>query len=219
MGDVVYLSERRADRSRASVGPAVFFYALDCPVSYLAAEWVQRAQCDVAWIPVVGPLSESSGLRSAEERRRLADERLALAGREARTLSLPLIEPRRYPADSRPAARAAIWAAEQGRGAGFALGVARLAFREGFDIGSDEVIGEAAAGAGLDAVQALEASQDPGRDRQLDGTAQGLRDRGILMPPVVRVATRWYCGSDAMMAAVSFGAGQARESAPYLPVS
>jgi 2-hydroxychromene-2-carboxylate isomerase len=219
VGDVIYLSERLADRPRASVAPAAFFYALDCPVSYLAAEWVQRAQCDVIWIPVVGPLSESSGLRSADERRRLADERLALAGREARLLSVPLIAPRRYPVDSRRAARTAIWAAQKGRGAGFALGVARLAFREGFDIGSDHVIVDAAIGAGLDPAQALEASHDPGWDRQLDATSRGLKDRGILMPPVVRVASRWFCGSDAMTAAVSFGAGHARESAPYLPVS
>jgi hypothetical protein len=36
---------------------------------------------------------------------------------------------------------------------------------------------------------------------------------------VIRIGTRWFCGSDAMMAAVSFSAGQARESIPQLPVS
>jgi 2-hydroxychromene-2-carboxylate isomerase len=219
MGEVIYLSERLADRSRPSIGPAAFFYSLDCPLSYLAAERVERALGEVAWIPVVGPLSQSSGLRSADERLSLASERLALAEKEAQMLSVPLVEPHRYPMDSRRAARAAIWASEEGRGACFALSVARFGFCGGFDISSDEVIAEAAAGAGLNPVQAVEASRDPKRDHQLEATATGLQARGVLMPPVIRIDTRWFCGSDAMMAAVSFSAGQPRESAPQSPVS
>jgi 2-hydroxychromene-2-carboxylate isomerase len=219
MGEVIYLSERLADRSRPSIGPVAFFYSLDCPVSYLAAERVERALGDVAWIPVVGPLSESSGLRSADERLNLAYERLALAEKEAHMLSVPLVAPHIYPMDSRRAARAAIWASDEGRGASFALGVARFAFCGGFDIASDDVIAEAAAGAGLNPVQAVQASRDPRRDSQLEATAKGLQARGVLMPPVIRIGTRWFCGSDAMMAAVSFSAGQARESIPQLPVS
>jgi 2-hydroxychromene-2-carboxylate isomerase len=219
VGEVIHLSERLSDRSPQSIAPAAFFFSLDCPVSYLAAERVERALGDVTWIPVVGPLSESSGLRSAEERLRLAHERLALAENEARMFSLPLLTPHRYPMDSRRAARAAIWAGDEGRGASFALRISRFAFCGGFDIGSDEVIAEAAAGAGLDPVQALEASLDARRDDQLEATARGLQTRGILMPPVIRIGTRWFCGSDAMMAAVSFSAGQARESGTQLPVS
>jgi 2-hydroxychromene-2-carboxylate isomerase len=219
MGEVIYLAERLADRSRPSIGPTAFFYSLDCPVSYLAAQRVERALDDVAWIPVVGPLSESSGLRAADERLSLASERLALAQREAQMLSVPLVEPRGYPTDSRRAARAALWASEEGRGASFALGVARFAFCGGFDIASDDVIAEAAAGAGLSPVQAVEASRDSKRDYRLETTAKGLQARGVLMPPVIRSGTRWFCGSDAMMAAVSFSAGYERESAPHLPVS
>jgi 2-hydroxychromene-2-carboxylate isomerase len=219
VGQVIYLSERLADRSRGSTGAAAFFYSLDCPVSYLAAERVERALGDVTWIPVVGPLSESSGLRSADERLRLAHERLALAEKEAQMFSVPLLAPDRYPMDSRRAARAAIWANDEGRGASFALRVARFAFCGGFDISSDEVIAEAAAGAGLNPVRAVEASNDPHLDYQLEATAKGLQARGILMPPVIRVGTRWFCGSDAMMAAVSFSVGQARVSSPQSPVS
>jgi 2-hydroxychromene-2-carboxylate isomerase len=219
VSDVIHLADRRVDRSSRSTGPAAFFYSLDCPVSYLAAERVGRALDDVAWIPVVGPLSESSGLRSHDERLRLARERLSLATREARMLDVPLLEPNRYPLDSRRAARAAIWAAGEGRGAGFALGVARAAFCSGLDISSDEVIGDAAAGAGLDPMQAVQASRDPLRDYQLYATAKGLQGRGILMPPVIRIDASWFCGSDAMTAAVSLGVGEARESSSQLPVS
>ncbi len=219
MSDVTHLADRRADRSRASTGPVAFFYSLDCPVAYIAAERVERALDEVAWIPVVGPLSESSGLRSHDERLRLARERAALAKREARTLDVPLVEPHRFPLDSRRAARAAIWAAGEGRGARFALGVARAAFCGGLDISSDEVIGDAAAGAGLDPMQAVQASRDPLRDYQLYATAKGLQGRGILMPPVIRIGASWFCGSDAMTAAVSLGAGEALEHSSLLPVS
>jgi 2-hydroxychromene-2-carboxylate isomerase len=219
VGAVVNLAERRADRSRPSIGPAAFFYSLDDPVSYLVAERVERALGDLAWIPVVGPLSESSGLSSAGERQALAYERLALAEREARLLSLPLFEPHRYPMDSRRAARAAIWAGDHGRGATFALGIARLAFCGGFDIAADEVIAEAAAGAGLSPEQALDAARDQRHDLQLEATANGLCARGSSMPPVIRIGTRWFCGEDAVMAAVSFNAVRARERAPRLPVS
>ncbi|HTW11137.1 MAG TPA: hypothetical protein VME01_00210 [Solirubrobacteraceae bacterium] len=100
MGEVIYLSDRLADRTRASVGPAAFFYSFDCPLSYLMAERVERALGDVAWIPVVGPLSESSELMPVEKRLSFAYERLAAADREAHVLSLPLVEPQRYPMDA-----------------------------------------------------------------------------------------------------------------------
>lgn len=134
-------------------------------------------------------------------------------------LSVPLVAPRPYPMDSRRAARAALWAGDQGRGASFALSVARFAFCGGFDIASDDVIAEAAAGSGLSPVEAVEASRDPERDHQLEATARGLQARGVLMPPVIRIGHRWFCGSDAMMAAVSFSSGQAGVSAPQSPVS
>ena len=58
VGDIIFLSERMADRSRPSPDAARFFFALDCPLSYLTAERVERALGEVEWVPVLGPLSE-----------------------------------------------------------------------------------------------------------------------------------------------------------------
>jgi 2-hydroxychromene-2-carboxylate isomerase len=220
VGQLIYLSDRRADQSRPSLGPAAFFYSLDCPISYLTAERVERALGDIEWIPVVGPLSESSGLRSSDERLSLAYERLALAERDARLLSLPLVEPQRYPMDCRRASRAAVWAGSHGRGATFALAIARLGFCGGFDVADDDVIAEAAAVAGLNPEHAIDAARDYRHDYQLEATASGLQERGIVTPPAIRIGTRWFHGSDAVIAAVSFSAAQPRsDDAPQMPVS
>src|SRR5579872_5792092 len=61
MGDLIHLSERLADRSRPSAELARFFFALDDPMSYLAAERVERALGPIDWVPVLGPLSEHGG--------------------------------------------------------------------------------------------------------------------------------------------------------------
>lgn len=217
MGEVIYLSERLADRSRPSLGPVAFFYSFDCPLSYLAAERVERVFGDVAWIPVVGPLSESSGWGDAEQRHGLAFERFAEAEHQARMLSLPLVEPQRYPMESRRAARAAIWASRQNRGATYALAVSRLAFCGGFDISSDGVISEAAAVAGLNPEHALEAARDFKHDYELEATSAGLQSRGITMPPVIRIGSRWFHGPDAMLSAIAYSATQLQAPSPRMP--
>ncbi len=116
MGDLILISERLADRSRPVGGLPVFFLALDDPLSYLAAERVERALGPIEWIPVLGPLSERPGPESARERALWARERMALAERQASSLELPLVEPHRFPMNARPAARAALFAAEAGTG-------------------------------------------------------------------------------------------------------
>ena len=218
MGEVIYLSERLADRTRASVGPAAFFYSLDCPLSYLVAERVERALGEVEWIPVVGPLSESSELLALDERTSLARARLAAAEHEARMLLMPMVEPQRYPMEGRRASRTAIWAARHGRGPTYALAVARLAFCGGFDIASDDVIAEGAAVAGLNPEHALEAARDFQLDYELEATAAGLQSRGISAPPAIRIGTRWFHGQDAITSAVAFSAA-ARVSSPRMPAS
>jgi len=219
VGEVIYLSDRLADRSRPSVGPSAFFYSLDCPISYLASERVDRALGDVEWIPVVGPLSASSGFGSADERLNLAYECLARAERDALALSVPLVEPQRYPMDCRRAARAAVWAGTQQRGSTFALAIARLAFCGGFDVASEAVIAEAAAVAGLSCDEALKAAGDRAYDHQLDQTSKGLESRGIVAPPAVRVGGRWFQGPDALISAVAFIACHTPDTQPQLPVS
>jgi 2-hydroxychromene-2-carboxylate isomerase len=201
-----------ADRSRPSFDAARFFYALDCPLSYLTAERVERALGEIEWVPVLGPLSEQDGPAACAEREASARERMRLAEREAQTLALPLVEPHRFPMDSRKAARAAAFAADAGVGSTFALAVSRLAFCGGFDISSDNVIEEAAAVAGLNPADAVTAARDARLDLRLDATGRGLRARGIVSPPAINIGESWFDGTDCVMAAVSFSAARANRS-------
>ena len=229
VGDIIFLSERMADRSRPSPHAARFYFPLDCPLSYQTAERVERALGEVEWVPVLGPLSapaprsehgsEFGGPAVCAEREAHARDRMRLAEREAQILQLPLVEPHRFPMDSRKAARAAAFAADAGVGSTFALAVARLAFCGGFDISSDNVIEEAAAVAGLNLAEAVAAARDARLDMRLDATSLGLRARGIVSPPAINIAESWFDGTDCVMAAVSFSAARARAQTPRLPAS
>jgi 2-hydroxychromene-2-carboxylate isomerase len=222
VGDIIFLSERMADRSRPSPDAARFFFALDCPLSYLTAERVERALGEVEWVPVLGPLSvlapvseqrsERDGAAACAAREAHARDRMRLAEREAQILQLPLVEPHRFPMDSRKAARAAAFAADSGVGSTFALAVSRLAFCGGFDISSDNVIEEAAAVAGLNPAEAVTAARDARLDLRLDATGRGLRARGIVSPPAINIAESWFDGTDCVIAAVSFSAARANRS-------
>jgi 2-hydroxychromene-2-carboxylate isomerase len=217
MGDLIQLSERIADRSRPSGEFARFFFALNDPLSYLAAERVERALGPIEWIPVLRSVSDRTVKASVEERQQHARERMALAEREAAALELPLVEPHRFPMDSRKAARAAAFATDEGNGATFSLALLRLAFCGGFDIGSMPVIGEAAAVAGLNPDAAIAAANDRRLDLALDATSRGLPLRGVKSPPAISVGTHWFDGPNAVIAALAFSAAHGLMDAPLLP--
>ena len=214
MGELIHLSERLADRSRPNGESIRFFFALDDPISYLTAERVERALGPIEWVPVLGPLSERDRTAPAEDREQRARERLALAEREAAVLDLPIVEPHRFPMDSRKAARAATFAADEGVGAAFAVALLRLGFCGGFDIGSVPVIEEAAAVAGLIGADAVAAAGDQSLDLRIDATSRGLALRGVKSPPAIGIGATFFEGSSAVFAAVSFGATQGLMDAP-----
>lgn len=217
MGELIQLSERRADRTRESGRPVRFFFALDDPLSYLAAERIERALGVIEWVPVLGPLSERDAAMSAGRRELLSAERMRTAEREAVMLGLPLVEPHRLPMNSRRAARAALFAAGAGAVAPFALALMRLAFCGGFDIGSAAVLEEAAAVAGLDPALVVPASVDPGLDLQLDATSRCIRARGVASSPAISIAGTWFQGTTAVAAAATFTAARDLALAPQLP--
>jgi len=214
MGELIHLSERLADRSRPSGPDARFFFALDDPISYLVAERVERALGPIDWVPVLGPLSERDAALPAEDRESRARERLALAERDAAEFDLPIVEPHRFPLDSRRAARAATFAADRGAGSVFAVALLRLGFCGGFDITSMPVIEEAAAVAGLTSADVVAAAGDPSYDLRIDATSRGLALRGIKSPPAICIGTAWFEGSGAVYAATSFSAARGLMDAP-----
>jgi 2-hydroxychromene-2-carboxylate isomerase len=197
------IAEREQERAQGGHGPAAFFFALDCPVSYLVAERVERDFGEIAWMPTL------AGVVAGDDSRAYA--RLRRAREEASTRRLPLLEPDGFPFDPRPAARAAVFAANCGAttGAAFALAAMRLAFGGGFDLSDPDVLAEAAAAAGMPVEETLSASEHSGYDAALEATANGLQCRGILEPPVVRICGRWFSSFEALAPSSAFTAARA----------
>jgi 2-hydroxychromene-2-carboxylate isomerase len=213
MGDLIYLDERRADRSRANCDTRPsFFFDLGCPLSYLPTERVERALGDVEWVPVAArSLRAEPGEPETDVLRQRAEAC-------ARALRLPLVWPDRFPADAPCALRAAVHAAEIGAGARFALAASRLAFCGGFDLEDPETLAEAAAAAGVPLDACLDSTGDCGRDDRLLATAEGLRSRGVGELPAIRVASRWLQGESALLAASAMLRRPEFDERPLAPV-
>jgi 2-hydroxychromene-2-carboxylate isomerase len=201
MGEVIELKDQLADRSRPRGGSrTAFFYDLACPFSYLVAERVERALGEVDWFPAPA-VGLDGGARWAR-----FDATRDLAEREARAARLPLVWPESFPANTRNALRAAAYAAENGRGATFALAATRLAFCGGFDLEDPEILCVAAGAAGLSIERVLLAARDASRDGSLWATARGLRARGVTRLPAVRLGRRWFQGERLLDAVALVGA-------------
>jgi 2-hydroxychromene-2-carboxylate isomerase len=187
MGDLIVLSERRADRSRARGGSA-FFFDLANPFSYLAAERVERLLGAVEWVPVFG--RGVCVLRAEAER-------------QAHAWRLPLVWPDPLPAAFPLATRAAAFAVSEGRGAEFALAAGRLAFCGGFDLDEPEILADAATAAGLSPAACLDAARDPGWEAAPRATAAGLMRHRLHETPAIRLRSHWRAGPYAVVEAAA----------------
>lgn len=188
MGELIELKEQLADRSRpGGRSGAAFFFDVACPFSYLAAERVERLLGEVEWVPAPAGLDGGERWARFDAARRRAE-------REAMAARLPLVWPERFPANSRHALRAASYAAETGAGARFALATMRLVFCGGFDLEGPEILGIAAAAAGLPLDACVAAAHDCARDSALRATARGLHARGVRRLPALRLGGRWFDG-------------------------
>jgi 2-hydroxychromene-2-carboxylate isomerase len=197
MGDLIRLADRRAARearaatSRVAPTRVEFLFDLCCPYSYLAAERVDRIFDEVIWTP-----ASTSSLRCgavAADPEELAAYRSS-AERRAAELRLPLIWPERFPEDVPAAMRAASYAAEQGRGAAFALAAGRLAFCGGFDLDDPELLAEAAAAAGIDMDGWLNALGEIRRDGEIEAAGRRLLAAGADRLPALRVGVSLFAG-------------------------
>lgn len=213
MGQVIYLNERRTERSRAHVvTQPLFFFDVSCPLSYLTAERIERKLGEVEWVPVDG-----ASLRTATAARHVAlnpgdlDAELhglrTRAASCARALRLPLVWPDRFPGAARCAQRASAFACEIGAGAAFALAASRLAFCGGFDLEDPETLAEAAAAAGVPLEECLSAAGEAWRDEELEANAELLRAHGISELPAIRIGDEWFEGEAGLLAAGALIAG------------
>ena len=198
MGNVIYLADRLAARTYATSGPRpAFFFDLACPMSYLAAERVERVLGEVEWIPAMLSSSAADPPRARTAAHRAHAETLAIA------LRIPLVWPDGFPAPCPGAMRAACHAAEIGAAAGFALAAGRLAFCGGFDLEDPDILAEAAAAAGVQPEYSLAAAADPAYDAHMHATARRLRSAGVSELPAISIDSAWLDGEAAAVEALA----------------
>lgn len=208
MGQVIYLDERRNERSRpAPTARPLFFFDVSCPLSYLTAERIERKLGEVEWVPVDGASLRRSA--AGHEPHHHGDEHRLRTRADscARALRLPLVWPDRFPGAARCAQRASAFACEIGAGAAFALAASRLAFCGGFDLEDPETLAEAAAAAGVPLEECLSAAGETWRDEELEANADLLRSCGISELPAVRIGHQWFEGEAGLLAAGALIAG------------
>ena len=183
-----------------------FYFDLLSPWTYLAAERVERHFAGVRWRPVVpdalAPEESDDAARRAVEQR-------------AADLRMPLVWPDGWPTSGRGVLRVASLAAERGRAAPFVLAASRLAFCGGYDLDDVEALAEAAAAAGLELDDCLQAAGDVRRDGALERAGLRLLAQGADALPALVVGHTLFCGERrlAEAAAAADGLGHAA-SAP-----
>jgi 2-hydroxychromene-2-carboxylate isomerase len=206
MAEVIQLTRRRIDRMASAlpaVTPATVYFDLALPSTYLVAERIERRFGDARWRPA----TSWHGLPHDVEGGAFAME---AAERRARELRMPLVWPERFPARVPCATRAATFAAERGCAGAFAVAVGRLAFCGGFDVEDPEILAEAAAAAGLEVGEALDAARDPRRDRVVAVSGRALWLQGGSQLPALHYEQQMYCGEQRITAVLARTAMLAR---------
>jgi len=204
MGEVVLLSQHRQDRSRAPrardrVVSATFYYDLYDAETYLAAERVDHGFAGLQWRPaMLRAVAHDASVQPARRVLALASQR-----RRAQELNMPLVLPDDHPAPVGAAMRAAMYAAEVGRGAAFVLAASRLAFCGGYCLDDPEVLAEAAAAASLGLRECLDAAGDHRRDLAMLRTGRQLLAAGGDRLPALRVGRTMFCGEEQIPAAAA----------------
>jgi 2-hydroxychromene-2-carboxylate isomerase len=182
------LAAARRHPSGRRVGRPTFYFDVQSPYTYLAAERVDRMFAGLQWVPASLP-ARGGGAVTCEL------ERAAIAARAA-LLGLPLVWPVE-PAVAGPGAmRVASLAVERGVGAEFVLAASRLVFCGGYSVEDPEILAEAAAAAGIDWREMLDAVGDAERDVAIEEVGRRLVAAGADRLPALRVGRTLFCGED-----------------------
>jgi 2-hydroxychromene-2-carboxylate isomerase len=193
----------------------IFYYDLMSPYAYLAAERLARVLPQAAeWQPVLlGGLFKLTGRSSWAlgdyERRRRG---MAEIERRAASYAMPALRwPDPWPSSSLTAMRMAVHARLAGREREFATAAFRTAFVEGRDLGQMRHLLSAAAAAGFDEPEVLEALADRSVKAGLQAATDAAHARGVFGVPTVAAGDELFWGDDRLEEAAE---AVARAAAP-----
>jgi len=191
MEPVTSLTEYRLAAARRRSGPRrrpTLYFDLASPYTYLAAERADRMFSGLEWCA-----ASSEALQRSTQ---IGDEERATIVCRAGLLGLPLVWPLEPRAPVVGAMRVASLAAERGVGAAFVLAASRLVFCGGFDIEEPEILAEAAAAAGIELGEMLQAAGDSCRDGQIEAVGRRLLAAGADRLPALRIGRMLFCGEE-----------------------
>lgn len=187
----------RLDVHRAQPQPdAAFYFDLQSPLAYLAAERVlQVLPFPAEWQPVLArelPAPESfEAFRCQTERDVFCEE----VQRRASELGLqPLRWPRPFPFDSELAMRVATYAKSIGRGVPFALAAFRQAFAGGHSLQSEDFVLIAASACEMHPAAVLKAAERESVREQLRECTARAAALGVSDVPAVSIDERVILG-------------------------
>jgi 2-hydroxychromene-2-carboxylate isomerase len=191
---------------------AAFYYDLNSPYAWLAAERVEQlAPSRVEWVPVLlGAIFKARGRGSwAETEERAAG--IAEVERRARARGLPPPRwPNPWPNDGLRAMRAAVYAHAQGSGERFAREAFRISFLEGRLLSEEASLRLALERAGLDPELGLAATGDPQLKARLRRNTDDALQAGVVGVPTVLLGDEVFWGDDRLEEA--FGASTAERA-------
>jgi len=185
---------RRRPGARHVARPTLYF-DLQSPYTYLAAERADRMFAGLRWLPA-SLAGKGGGAVTCEVERATISDRAALLG-------LPLVWTVEPAAAGPGAMRVASLAVEHGVGAEFVLAASRLMFCGGYSVDDPEILAEAAAAAGIDWREMLEAVGDAERDAAIEEVGRRLVAAGADRLPALRVGRTLFCGEDRLCEAAA----------------
>jgi 2-hydroxychromene-2-carboxylate isomerase len=185
--------------------PAVFYFDLGSPYSYLAAERVNSVLPEPpAWQPILlGGLFKIHGRDSWANGDGRA-EGLAEVERRAAEYGLSAIRwPEPWPGNTLFAMRAATYAAEIGKAVSFSLAAFRQAFAAGRDLSDPDNVLLAAAACELHPNAVLKAVESDGTKQRLKRATEDAAGRGVVGVPTIIVGEQVFWGDDKLDAAAA----------------
>ena len=183
----------------AGVARPVFYFDFNSPYAYLAAVRIEDFVPDAEWRPIAFPILLHQLGRLEQVLQRDFPNVLPEVRERAAARGLPPVEPPpEWPIESWSLAplRATVVAAEQGSERAFALAAFRKVFVESRSLSEAGTLRDAAAEAGLDPDELLDAIERPEVKQRLKDQTNAAVERGITGIPTVEIGVELYWGDD-----------------------